>query len=157
MTASLVLLRQWFTEKATEGELYLDDVFVCFTLEDTVRTGNIFEVKVKGETAIPFGMYRVVLEDSPRFGPDTLTLQDVPNFQYIRIHAGNIPLDTDGCILVGLVRTSTDDGRIGQSKVALSTLKTYLVPRLKRGEECWLHIRDAREILAKQTSPKEVK
>ena len=151
---NLTLLRRHFTEKATEGDLHLGDTFICHTIEDRTRDGDIFQTKVKCETAIPYGKYRVVLEDSPRFGPDTLTLLAVPNFEKIRIHAGNTPADTEGCILVGLLRTRTDDAFIGQSKVALLTLRNAVVPRIAKGEACWCQIVDA-TMLPKGFAPKE--
>jgi len=39
------------TNISTIGELYIDGVFECYTLEDIER-----EVKIKSETAIPKGM-----------------------------------------------------------------------------------------------------
>lgn len=103
------------TERHTIGRLYLDGEYECWTLEDPIR-----EVKVAGKTAIPAGRYRIVREDSPKFGPDTLTLLDVPGFTYIRIHAGNRVEDTEGCILVGDQR---GDNEIYQSRQALQRLK----------------------------------
>lgn len=107
------LLRTKLRTDLTNGQLYieeknangiLEDVFFCFTLEDKVREENGVPVekwKIKGETAIPRGIYDVVLENSPRFGPDTITLLKVPGFTKIRIHSGNTPVDTEGCIIVG--------------------------------------------------------
>jgi len=120
----------------THGRLYVDGRWQCFTLEDTVRAPG---VKVQGETAIPAGRYPVVLEDSTRFGPDTLTLKDVPGFTHIRIHAGNTERETSGCLLVGQTR---DSASIGHSRVALEELRRTLVPRLQAGEEAWIHVVD---------------
>ncbi len=93
----LRLLRNRFTEDYTTGQLYVDDEFFCFTLEDKVRQGP----KVYGETAIPQGVYKVTLDTSPRFGPNTIFIHDVPGFTGIRIHTGNTHKDTKGCIIVG--------------------------------------------------------
>ena len=85
---------------ATIGKLSIDGIMACYTLEDEVREvpgQPVSEWKIKGATAIPAGEYRVTLEDSGRFGPDTLTINNVPGFQYIRMHAGNTSADTEGC------------------------------------------------------------
>ena len=107
MNLSLILQRtsphgQPQTFGAITGEL---GAHLVFTLEDTVReiTGKPVESwKVPGATAIPAGRYRVTLENSARFGAETLTLNDVPGFTSIRMHAGNTVVDTAGCPLLGM-------------------------------------------------------
>lgn len=88
----------------TNGQLYINDDFFCFTLEDKVREQDGVPVekwKIPGETAIPRGVYDVTLEDSPKFGPETITIKKVPGFTGVRVHSGNSPTDTEGCIIVG--------------------------------------------------------
>jgi hypothetical protein len=114
----LTVLRNRFHKDYTAGQLYIDGVYFCFTLEDEIR-----DVKVKGETAIPEGYYDVAFEDSPKFGPQTLTILNVPNFTHIRIHAGNTEKDTDGCILVGWRINSAGVIVPGTSRTALVELK----------------------------------
>ena len=93
----LLLQRIAQTPEYTIGRLYIDDKFFCNTLEDAVR-----EEKIAGKTAIPEGIYNVVVNRSPKFKRDLPLLLDVPNFEGIRIHRGNTAKDTSGCILVGL-------------------------------------------------------
>lgn len=122
----LTLLRNRFKEDYTAGQLYIDGVYFCFTLEDKVREQDGVPVekwKVNGETAIPQGIYEVVSEDSPKFGPQTLTLKDVPGFSYIRIHSGNSITDTEGCILVGYRINSSGIIVPGTTRTALTALK----------------------------------
>ena len=82
----------------TIGRLFVNGVYECDTLEDTVRADG---VKVAGETAIPAGKYPVRITYSPRFKKMLPLLDNVPNFTGVRIHTGNTAKDTQGCILVG--------------------------------------------------------
>lgn len=106
-------------EDRTIGQVYVDDEFFCFSLEDKVRKGE----KVYGETAIPEGRYRVTLEDSPRFGNDTITIHSVPNYSGIRIHSGNGPRDTLGCPLLGYKLTKDFRIAFGTTRPAVQDLK----------------------------------
>lgn len=116
---TLRLLREPSRNGATIGALFIDGVFHSWTLEDVVR-----DVKVPGETAIPFGRYAVTLTPSPRFNRVLPEVLNVPNFQGVRIHAGNRKDDTEGCILVGLDR---GDAWIGRSQMALSGLMAKVI------------------------------
>lgn len=102
------------TDTSTIGELLIDGLFECYTLEDIERP-----VKIKAETAIPKGTYKVIINQSNRFKRLMPLLLNVPNFEGVRIHAGNTNHDTEGCILVG--RTRSKDF-IGQSRKAYEKL-----------------------------------
>ena len=102
------------TDTSTIGELLVDGLFECYTLEDIERP-----VKIKAETAIPRGTYKVIINQSNRFKRLMPLLLNVPNFEGVRIHAGNTNHDTEGCILVG--RTRSKDF-IGQSRKAYEKL-----------------------------------
>jgi len=110
----LLLKRVDFSDESTIGELSVDGVFECYTLEDKVRP-----VKIKGMTAIPAGDYEVVINYSARFDRQLPLLLNVPNFDGIRIHWGNTSKDTEGCILVG--KTKGKDS-IEQSRDAFDSL-----------------------------------
>lgn len=105
----------------TIGKLYLDGVYFCDTLEDPVRDYNKDgdlddpgEKKVWGETAIPYGTYKVKLSYSPKFKRILPRLFDVPHFEGILIHRGNTAKDSHGCILVG---KNTQVGMVTSSTV----------------------------------------
>jgi len=127
----------------TLSRLMLDDTFICDMLEDEVRevAGQpVDSWKVHGKTAIPAGTYEVVAHDSPRFGPDTLTLPNVPGFKYIRVHAGNAAEDTEGCLLPGLRMSDT---RVASSRAALARLRELVLPELQKGEQVHIEIKAA--------------
>ncbi len=125
----LKLMRTKLGEVITNGQLYIEGEYFCFTLEDKVREQDGVSVekwKVQDQTAIPRGIYDVVLEDSPHFGTDTPTILNVPGYKYIRMHSGNTDKDTDGCIIVGY--RLNDAGIIipGTSRPALADLRKKL-------------------------------
>ena len=110
----ITIKRLYKTDTSTIGELLINGIFECFTLEDTER-----KVKIKGETAIPRGTYKVIINESNRFKRLLPLLIDVPNFEGVRIHSGNSNHDTEGCILVGQTRNKN---YIGQSRKAFDKL-----------------------------------
>lgn len=100
----LRLVRREAHSTCTLGELYIGKEKVCDTLEPTYRGFGEKPgvLKVLGKTAIPAGRYAVRVTPSPKFKGKWLpVLCRVEGFSGIRIHAGNGPADTAGCILVG--------------------------------------------------------
>jgi hypothetical protein len=132
---NLTIKRLPSDEHRTHGDLFIDGEWECYTLEDPVR-----DVKIKGETAIPFGRYPITLENSPRFGPGTITVNNVDNFVGVRIHGGNNEHHTAGCPLVGQARAVAS---ILQSAAALTQLKSKVAAALMEGEHVWLDIVNA--------------
>lgn len=116
--------------------------FLAYTLEDEYR-----ETKVKGETRIPAGTYKIKLRKEGGFhGKYTtkygsmhkgmLHVQDVPGFDYILIHTGNTDEHTDGCLLVGNTQTEnigTKDGFIGSSVNAYKRIYPPIAKELEDG------------------------
>lgn len=88
-------------EGYTLGDMFLDNVKFCYTVEDEIQKG----AKIDGRTAIPCGRYRLTTSFSNRFQRVLPLVLDVPGFSGIRIHGGNRAEDSHGCILVGKVRT----------------------------------------------------
>tara|TARA_R100000231_G_scaffold5073_1_gene8218 strand:+ start:497 stop:1099 length:603 start_codon:yes stop_codon:yes gene_type:complete len=128
----LTVVRTQFGKDATNGMLFIDGVFECFTLEDQYQ-----EVKVMHETCIDDGEYKIKFKKwggfhdkyKVRYGGDhygMLHVQNVPNFSDILIHTGNTDEHTSGCLLLGETQQDLDmgkDGFIGSSKNAY--LKAY--------------------------------
>ncbi len=88
----------------TFGRLLIEGRPFCDTLEDPVREQPGVAPaawKIKGDTAIPVGRYRVRITMSPRFKKPLPHVCDVPGFEGIRIHGGRTEAHTQGCILVG--------------------------------------------------------
>lgn len=112
---TFVLKRKWFGDDFCQGELFLSGEFVAYTLEPR-RINWAVESKVKGRTAIPEGLYSLVFTMSSRFGIVLPLLENVPYFEGVRIHAGNYPKHTQGCILLGVKRTH---GAVWHSKLAM--------------------------------------
>jgi hypothetical protein len=104
----------------------------------------VLEWKVPRETAIPAGRYRITLEMSPRFGPDTLTVNSVPGFEGVRCHGGTTKADTEGCIILG--------SRLDRDKMQIyGALTDHVKDRLRdkirnfhaAGKHCFLTILNA--------------
>ena len=87
-------------EERTLGKLYINKEFFCSTIEDKYRDLSK-EKKVYGETCIPFGTYKVIINMSPKYKRLMPRLLDVPHFDGILIHYGNTEQDSAGCLLVG--------------------------------------------------------
>lgn len=122
---NLRLIREPSKDGATLGSLYINGHRHFETLEDVIREkpGSVSSWKVPGETAIPAGRYRVVLHHSPRFGRVLPRLENVPGFDGILIHGGNLSRDTEGCILVGLDRAPAE---VRRSQMAMQQLMLLL-------------------------------
>ena len=149
----LLLRRVALRATYTVGHLYADGVKLCDTLEDCVRDTNRNgrfdngEVKICGQTAIPYGTYRVTLGvQSPKFRTRAAyrfcdgylpRLVDVPHFEGVLIHIGNTAADTEGCILVGENRRV---GRLDNSAATFRRVYEVLRAAADRGETITIQI-----------------
>lgn len=114
----IVEIKRWKSSvKGTEGDLYVDGVLFCNTLENPERGAW-----VKGLTAIPRGDYNCGFTYSPKFKRQMICIFGVPNCSGIRMHWGNIVANTDGCILVGQ-RGEVGSYFIGNSKATYFALE----------------------------------
>lgn len=130
------------------GKLYINGVYFCDTLEDVDRglddsmtEEEIKEKKVYGKTAIPTGIYTVLLTYSPKYKRVMPLINNVKGYSGIRIHSGNTAKDTLGCLLVGKntkVGMVTDSRNTynalfkrlqqkGSNKITIEIYRTYTV------------------------------
>ena len=123
------------------GHLYVDGEYFCDTIEDLDRgltqdmpLADIIKIKVKNETAIPRGKYRVLMNRiSPKFSSKTYYwklckgkvpyLAQVPGFEGILIHKGVNQNSSAGCIIVG---SNTVVGQVTGSQAAFEKLYAKL-------------------------------
>ena len=124
--------------KLSEGLLFIDGLFFCGTLEDPWRDLSR-QQKVPGETCIPAGTYRVVIDLSARFNKLMPHVLNVPHFEGIRFHSGNTRRDTEGCILLG---THLQEGVLSQSRATVERFMTVMRMAINKKEEIWLTISD---------------
>lgn len=137
----MILTRDTFHAHETIGKLSIDGVFECHTLEDTMREVSgqpVGSWKIPAETAIPRGVYQVVMTMSNRFKKLMPLLLNVQGFEGVRIHAGNTSHDTEGCIIVGRTRLVTS---LGDSRLATSALYVKIQAALDRGEKVTIEVK----------------
>jgi len=142
---NLEVLRISSQEDSTSGILF--DVsngkrkFLCYTLEDEHR-----DTKVMHETRIPAGTYKLELRTEGgfhsrykkkySFHEGMIWVKDVPGFEYILWHVGNLDSDTSGCLILGNSQESNlvkRDGFIGSSVNAYKMVYPYVVSAIKTG------------------------
>ena len=123
---TLKLVRKYRKEKYTIGKLYVDGVYFCDTiedrdreLEDTMGLAEIMSKKRYGETAIPYGTYKVEITYSPKYKRMMPEVKNVKGFSGIRIHSGNTAEDTLGCLIVG---KNTQVGMVTESRKTYNAL-----------------------------------
>ena len=93
---NLTLTRTDLLSDRTLGILSTANRKLCDTLELPL-TADAQHPKC----AIPAGTYALRITYSPRFKTMLPILINIPGRKGIRIHAGNTPKDSSGCILVG--------------------------------------------------------
>jgi hypothetical protein len=132
------VVRDAFTDKSTIGNVLIDEQFCCFCLEDVDRhLESDPRAKIPGRSAIPTGRYPIIRNLSNRFKKVLPLLVKVPGFEGIRIHVGNSPKDTEGCLLPGMTR-KTD--WVGDSKKAFDLLDGKIKAALDRKETVFITV-----------------
>lgn len=114
MIRHIVHTRTNYYTQTTIGEIFINSVHFCYTLEDTVRG---FGIKVKKETAIPDNPqigYDISIRYSSSKGRELLCLHTEDDgvtikrhdveFKYCDAHGGINHTHTEGCPLVAFNR-----------------------------------------------------
>ena len=125
----LSLYRNYPSSECTIGDLFINGVWLCYILEDVERNS-----KIAGRTAIPRGRYLITITYSNRFKRYLPLLNNIPNYDGVRIHPGNTAIDTEGCLLPGMTKTET---AVYRSKEAFTRLYWKLT---NSKTENWLSI-----------------
>ena len=159
----LTVVRTQFGTDATNGLLFIDGLFECYTLEDQYQA-----VKVMHETCIPEGTYDIKFRKTGGFHAKyseryknahygMLHIQDVPNFTYILIHTGNTDEHTSGCLIVGETQQDldiSDDGFIGHSGKAYLKLYNKVAKQLLQGKDVTIEYTTINKLLDGQVDNK---
>jgi|TARA_R100000329_G_scaffold93669_1_gene78045 RNase P/RNase MRP subunit p29 len=159
----LTVVRTQFGTDATNGLLFIDGVFECYTLEDQYQA-----VKVMHETCIPEGTYDIQFRKTGGFHAKyseryknahygMLHIQDVPNFTYILIHTGNTDEHTSGCLIVGETQQDLEiskDGFIGSSTVAYKKMYAKVAAQLLQGKKVTIEYTTINKLLEKEVDNK---
>lgn len=132
----LLLERTEKTKTYTAGRLSIVNemgaAYFCDTLEPSLHPTNHTLPR-----AISPGRYDVLITKSPKFKCWLPLLMKVPRREGIRIHAGNNPADTQGCILVGRALLA---GHVYNSRITLEKLMQRLRER-PEGEPIYITVK----------------
>ena len=135
----LLLERDVLADDFSLGRMYVRNVFFGETGEDKDRQLETNpEGKVHGQSAIPRGRYRITTSLSQRFGRELPILEDVPGFSGIRVHGGNGPEDTEGCILLGRLRGARGPANCAERVASLVKL---INDTEANGAEVWITVK----------------
>ena len=135
---NITVERYGFGRASTESNILIDGEFFCHGLEDVVRESKtntvdkIKQWKIYGQTAIPFGRYRVKIVRSARFKRDMCYLLDVPGFSGILIHNGKGPESTEGCLLVSMTKD------FNYNREAMLGIEQMVREAIAKDEEVWI-------------------
>ena len=140
----LRLERKYRNNNYCIDKLYINGKYFSDVLEDPDRgltdamsLEEIKKIKIKGNTCIPYGTYNITITYSPRFKKNLPLLNNVKGFDGIRIHSGNKPQDTEGCLLPGFNKVK---GQVLDSRVTTDKLIAQIQQALNKGEKVTITI-----------------
>ena len=140
----LRLKREYRNNNYCIDKLYINGKYFSDALEDPDRgltdsmsLEEIKKVKIKGNTCIPYGTYNVTITYSPRFKRNLPLINNVKGFDGIRVHNGNTPQDSSGCVLLGFNKIK---GQVIDSKVTVNKFIDIVQKALNKGEKVTIEI-----------------
>ena len=140
----LKLERKYRNNNYCIDKLYINGKYFSDVLEDPDRgltdsmsLEEIKKIKIKGNTCIPYGTYNIIITYSPRFKKNLPLLNNVKGFDGIRIHSGNKPQDTEGCLLPGFNKVK---GQVINSKVTTDKLIAQIQQAINKKEKVTITI-----------------
>ena len=140
----LRLERKYRNNNYCIDKLYINGKYFSDVLEDpdrgltdTMSLEEIKKIKIKSNTCIPYGTYNITITYSPRFKKNLPLLNNVKGFDGIRIHSGNKPQDTEGCLLPGFNKVK---GQVIDSRVTTDKLIAQIQQALNKGEKVTIEI-----------------
>lgn len=128
------VVRTYFTREFTKGIIFVDDVFIGYSLEPEMKMPN---EQNHVNRCISTGSYQARYEYSNRFKRNLISLKRVPNHSEIKIHNGNYREHTRGCILIG---KRSEKGCVLDSVPALNKLNNMAYWAAKKYEEIDVNI-----------------
>jgi hypothetical protein len=109
------IVRTSVNSNSITGELYVDDKYICQTLELPYKDNK------SSISSIPLGNYGGILRYDHK-DHWRIELTETEPRKYIQIHTGNSPKDIQGCILVG-EKVDIEKNQITNSILAYTRLK----------------------------------
>jgi len=144
--------RIFFAENYTISKLYIEDEYLCDIVEDKDRDLNMDgdlddegEGKIMKETAIPYGLYEVVLSMSAKFKRILPEILNVKTHTGIRVHQASNGKDET----IGTAKNSWGCPIPGENKVKGGVIRTgywereivkLMLEATKRGEKIYWKI-----------------
>jgi hypothetical protein len=125
-----LLIKRTYYEDGTNGELFIDGVQQCFTIELPWHNND------HGISCIPEGRYHLAKRNTVKFG-NHLLVENVQGRSFILIHPANDALkELLGCIAP--VSVLTGPGRGDKSRTQLDAIVRVTYAAMSRGEDVWL-------------------
>lgn len=138
------IVRKYFKEKYTIGNVFVNDKWFSNSLEDKDRgltddmsLSQIKKIKVYGETCIPYGIYEVTVYFWPKYRKNYPFINGIKGFTGVMIHGGAGHQQTLGCPLIGENRVK---GQLTNCEKYVRKLTTMCEDAIKRGEKVYITI-----------------
>lgn len=150
------LRRRHLTNTYTLGVLLEPDgTRICDILEDPDRdlneNGLLEEGKVWGDTAIPYGLYPIVLNKSPKFGRIMPYIEGIKTHTGVMFHSGVTTEHTHGCPLTGTLRGHT----LVNGRLAFQDLMDIIARYIADGDQLFVQVVKADDCIDERTFGEE--